>query len=276
MRSSLSSRVIIAIILIATAVLTILPIVWLIVTAFLQSRAIVAPGIDISFALQNFQSVFDPSADYGRQVLNSLLIVVLGTALCVVVAALAGYSLSQLNWSPRGVLIVLAGLGLLQVVPPMTLVPGIFVLLNTLHLNNTLGALILLDAVFNLPFAVIMAKFYFDSIPVELRESAAIDGASDFGAFRRIMLPLAMPGISAITIFTAIQVWNEFLFGLVFTTGGTSAPLTVGIATLIQPQQIQYGPMAAVGVVTAVPIIVLGIVANRQIVAGLTRGAVKG
>ncbi len=276
MRSSLSSRVIIAIILIATAVLTILPIVWLIVTAFLQSRAIVAPGIDISFALQNFQSVFDPSADYGRQVLNSLLIVVLGTALCVVVAALAGYSLSQLNWSPRGVLIVLAGLGLLQVVPPMTLVPGIFVLLNTLHLNNTLGALILLDAVFNLPFAVIMAKFYFDSIPGELRESAAIDGASDFGAFRRIMLPLAMPGISAITIFTAIQVWNEFLFGLVFTTGGTSAPLTVGIATLIQPQQIQYGPMAAVGVVTAVPIIVLGIVANRQIVAGLTRGAVKG
>ncbi len=276
MRSSLSSRVIIAIILIATAVLTILPIVWLIVTAFLQSRAIVAPGIDISFALQNFQSVFDPSADYGRQVLNSLLIVVLGTALCVVVAALAGYSLSQLNWSSRGVLIVLAGLGLLQVVPPMTLVPGIFVLLNTLHLNNTLGALILLDAVFNLPFAVIMAKFYFDSIPGELRESAAIDGASDFGAFRRIMLPLAMPGISAITIFTAIQVWNEFLFGLVFTTGGTSAPLTVGIATLIQPQQIQYGPMAAVGVVTAVPIIVLGIVANRQIVAGLTRGAVKG
>ncbi len=276
MRSSLSSRVIITIILIATAVLTILPIVWLIVTAFLQSRAIVAPGIDLSFALQNFQSVFDPSADYGRQVLNSLLIVVLGTALCVVVAALAGYSLSQLNWSPRGVLIVLAGLGLLQVVPPMTLVPGIFVLLNTLHLNNTLGALILLDAVFNLPFAVIMAKFYFDSIPGELRESAAIDGASDFGAFRRIMLPLAMPGISAITIFTAIQVWNEFLFGLVFTTGGTSAPLTVGIATLIQPQQIQYGPMAAVGVVTAVPIIVLGIVANRQIVAGLTRGAVKG
>ena len=102
-------------------------------------------------------------------------------------------------------------------------------------------------------------------------ETSAV-GCRATGALPR----LPLPGIAAVAIFTAIQVWNEFLFGLVFTSGGTSAPITVGIAALIQPQEIRFGAMAAVGTVTAVPIILLAIAANRQIVAGLTRGAVKG
>lgn len=255
---------------------TVVPLVWLIAVAFQRPRSIITPGWNLEFSLGNFAEVFAPGQVYGAQVANSVILVVSATVICLVVSTFAAYSLSQLAWPPRLVLLVLLVAGLLQVIPPMTLVPGLFALLTNTGINGTLLGLVLLNVVFNLPFAVIMTKFTFDTIPAELRESAAIDGASDFGAFRRIMLPLAAPGIAAVGIFTAIQVWNEFLFGLVFTSGGAQSPITVGIATLIQPQEIKFGAMAAVGVVTAIPIIILGIVANRQIVSGLMGGAVKG
>jgi len=265
----------VAIVLIGAIAVTIVPLLWLMLVTLQRPRAIITPGWTFEFSLDNLASVFAPNAVYGTQVLNSVILVIAATALCLIISALAGYSLSQMAWSRRTVIFILTLAGLLQVIPPMTLVPGLFATLTTYGLGG-LPALILLNTVFNLPFAVIMTKFYFDSLPSELRESASIDGASEFGIFRRIMLPLAAPGIAAVAIFTAIQVWNEFLFGLVFTTGGTESPITVGIATLIQPQEIKWGGMAAVGTVTAIPIILLAVVANRQIVAGLTRGAVKG
>lgn len=264
------------IILIGAAVMTVVPLAWMVVIAFQRSRAIIAPGWRFEFSLDNFLEVFNPRTVFGAQVLNSLVIVIAATALTLLIAIFASYSLSQLRWSNRTVIAVLAIAALLQVIPPMTLVPGLYATLSNAGLVNTLPGLILLNTVFNLPFAVIMTKFSFDALPGELRESASVDGATEFGVFRRIMLPLAMPGIAAVAIFTAIQVWNEFLFGLVFTSGGTSAPITVGIAALIQPQEIRFGAMAAVGAVTAIPIILLAIVANRQIVSGLVGGAVKG
>lgn len=263
-------------VVVGAAILVVAPIAWMIVVAFQQPRAIIAPDWRFELSWGNFASIFDPDAVFGSQVINSLGLVVVSTALTLIIATLASYSLSQLLWSPRVVLAILAIAGLLQVIPPMTLVPGLYSVITSMGLVNSLAGLILLNTVFNLPFAVIMTKFSFDAIPAELRESASVDGASDFGAFRRVMLPLAAPGIAAVAIFTAIQVWNEFLFGLVFTSGGRTAPITVGIAALIQPQEIKFGEMAAVGVVTAVPIILLAIVANRQIVSGLTGGAVKG
>ncbi|WP_240720785.1 carbohydrate ABC transporter permease [Pseudarthrobacter sp. NamE2] len=263
-------------IVIGAAIITIVPLIWMIFISLQKPRVIISMGWGAEFAVDNFAEIFDPRAVFGGQVINSILLVISATAITLVISALAGYSLSQLQWSNRVVVTVLSVSALLQVIPPMTLVPGLYATLTNYGLVNSLTGLILLNTVFNLPFATIMTKFYFDTIPGELRESAAIDGASEFGAFRTVMLPLAAPGIAAVAIFTAIQVWNEFLFGLVFTTGGSQAPITVGIAALIQPQEIKFGAMAAVGVVTAVPIILLAIVANRQIVAGLTGGAVKG
>lgn len=262
--------------LVGAAAATLLPILWLLLIAFQRPRAIVTPGWAFDFSLSNFQEIFGPRAVYGTQVLNSVVLVLAATAITLVIAAFAAYSLSQLGWSRRVVNITLASAALLQVIPPMTLVPGLYVTMQQLDLLGSLWGLVVLNTVFNLPFAVILIKIYFDTVPGELRESAAVDGASEFVAFWRIMVPLAAPGIAAVAIFTAIQVWNEFLFGLVFTTGGREAPITVGIATLIQPQEIPFGPMAAVGAVTAIPIIVLAVVANRQIVTGLTGGAVKG
>jgi multiple sugar transport system permease protein len=255
---------------------TVIPLAWLIFIAFSRRRAIIATGWRFEFSLENFQEIFGPGKVFGTQVINSVIIVLAATGLTLLIATFASYSLSQLGWSRRTALFVLIFAGMLQLVPPMTLVPGLYATLTNLGLVNTLAGVVLLNTVFNLPFAIIMMKFYFDGLPGGLREAAAVDGAGEFRTFGSVMIPIATPGIAAVAIFTAIQVWNEFLFGLIFTTGGRSAPITVGIAALVQPQEIRFGAMAAVGVVTAVPMIVLVIVANRQIVAGLTRGALKG
>ncbi|WP_129668398.1 carbohydrate ABC transporter permease [Phytoactinopolyspora endophytica] len=272
----MTSRALVKLLLIASLVITIVPLAWMIVISIQTPRQIISPDWGFEPSLHSFQSLFGPDAVYGQQVINSVLIVVGATLLCLVIGGFAAYSLSHLGWSKRVTLGVLAGAAVLQLIPPMTLVPGLYVVMSEYGLLGNLQGLILANTVFNLPFATIMMKFYFDTVPGELRESAAMDGASEMKTFARVMAPLAAPGIAAVGIFTAIQVWNEFLMGLVFTTGGDEAPITVGIATLIQPQEIKFGPMAAVGAITAVPIILLVIVANRQIVAGLTRGAVKG
>lgn len=269
-------RSIVTVLLLGAAAMVLMPIAWLVFMAFQSPRQIISPDLGVDFSLYNFSQVFAPDSVYGQEIVNSVILVVCATVLCLAAGSLAGYSLSHLRWPKPVTYTILGGAALLQLIPPMTLVPGLYVMMFNFHLLGSLAGLIVLNTVFNLPFAAILMKFYFDTLPSELRESAAIDGASESRTFLRVMLPLAAPGAGAVAIFIAIQVWNEFLFGLVFTSGGTESPITVGIATLIQPQAIQFGPMAAVGVITAVPIIVLAIIANRQIVAGLTQGAVKG
>ncbi|AQP47404.1 ABC transporter permease [Tessaracoccus aquimaris] len=255
-------------------VIIVVPIVWLVVTAFNSPRKIISRSFE--FSMSNFARLFEPGSVVGAQILNSVVIAVAATVVTMVVAALAGYSLSSLGWSKLVTGILLGLSALIQLIPPMTLVPGLYVVLQQLGMLNSLGGLIILNVLFNLPFATLMLKVYFDALPPAIRESGLVDGASEARIFWSLILPLVKPGLAAVGIYVLIMAWNEFLFGLTMTSGGARAPITVGIAALVQPQEITYGPMAAVGALTVVPIIILAIVANRQIVAGLTGGAVKG
>jgi multiple sugar transport system permease protein len=194
----------------------------------------------------------------------------------LVIGSLAGYALSKLappRWLVVPALVVAA---FIPLVPPITLVPGLYLLLNELGLLGTVWGLILVNAFFNMPFAVLMLTSYFSSIPDELREAAMVDGASPWRSFVSVMLPLVRPGLAATGIYVGIMTWNEFLMGLTLTSGGTTAPLTVGIAGLLQPYAVTWGELSAAGTVAAIPIILLAVFANRHIVAGLTTGAVKG
>lgn len=252
----------------------VVPLAFLLLTAFNAPVEIISRGF--AFSLNNFERLFEPGSVIGQQVANSVIIAVGTTVVCLTVAVLASYSLSALGWS-RGVTAVLLGLSaLLQLIPPMTLVPGLYPTLQQLGLLNSLTGLIALNVLFNLPFATLMLKVYFDALPPAIRESGLVDGAPEWRIFWSLGLPLIKPGLAAVGIYVLIMAWNEFLFGLTMTTGGTSAPITVGIASLVQPQEITYGPMAALGSLTVVPVVLLAIVANRHIVAGLTGGAVKG
>lgn len=270
-----ATRVSTEFILFCACIVVVAPIAWMAYTAFRYQRDIISRGLGGSLTLLNFHSLFGVGSYFGQELVNSAEIVVGTTVLCLAISCLSGYSLSKLGWSRKLTVTVLVVVGLLQLIPPMTLIPGLYVTLSQLGVLGGVTGLILLNTVFNLPFAAVLMKLYFDGLPGELREAALVDGSSEFMAFWRVQLPLVRPGIAAVGIFVAIQAWNEFLMGLTLTSGGPTSPVTVGIANLVQPYSVQFGQMAAAGLIAAGPIILLAIVANRAIVAGLTRGGVK-
>jgi ABC-type glycerol-3-phosphate transport system permease component len=262
--------------LLALLVLFVAPIIWMVVLAVQPDRDIISPGWHFGFTWANVKAILDPGQPFVAQLGNSLLIVVGTVALCLVIGSVTGYVLSRLPIPRILTFLLLALSAFLPLIPPMTLVPGLYVTLNTFGLLGTTAGLILVNTLFNLPFSALLLKVYFDGVPATVREAGLVDGASELRVFLRVMLPLVRPGMAAVGVFTGIMAWNEFLMGLTMTSGGTTSPLTVGIASLVQPYEVVWGEMAAIGSLAAVPIIVIAVIANRQIVAGLTQGAVKG
>ena len=254
---------------------TIVPIAWTVMLGFLPNRAIVSRSWTFPFWFGNYRDVFGDGT-FTIQLVNSVLIVLGSIALSLVIGSLAGYALSKLS-PPRWVVYpALVCAAFIPLIPPATLVPGLYILLNNLGLLGTIPGLIMINTFFNLPFAMLLMSSYFSALPNELRESARVDGASELRTFLLIMLPIVKPGLSAVGIFVGIMTWNEFLMGLTLTSGGATAPVTVGIASLVQSYSVTWGQLAAAGTVAAIPIIAMAVFANRLIVAGLTAGAVKG
>lgn len=256
-------------------VLTIIPIVWTTLLAFLPNRAIVSSEWQWPFWLGNFEAVLEDGV-FLAQVGNSILIALGTVAICLAIGSLAGYSLSRLRpprWLTLPALLIA---GFVPLVPPMTLVPGLYILLGELGVLGSVWGLVLVNAFLQLPFAALLMMSYFSAVPEELREAGLMDGASEASVFWRIMLPVVKPGLAAVGVFSGIMAWNEFQMGLTLTSGGVTAPVTVGIAGLLQPFAVTWGELSAAGTLAAIPIIVMAIFANRQIVAGLTAGAIKG
>lgn len=277
MKSSPARRVSIAaeVALLVSMLCVILPIVWLTLLAFLPNRAIVVSTWEFPFWLGNFERVF-ASGVFTQQILNSLGIVVGTVTLCLAIGSLSGYALAKLR-PPRWLTLPSLGLAaIVPLIPPATLIPGLYALLNSVGLLGTVWGLVLVNTVFNLPFATLMLSSSFSAIPDELREAALVDGSGEWRTFFSVMLPLAGPGLAASGIFVGIMAWNEFLMGLTMTSGGATAPVTVGIAGFLQQYAVTWGELSAAGAVAALPMVLLSIFANRQIVAGLTAGSVKG
>jgi multiple sugar transport system permease protein len=158
----------------------------------------------------------------------------------------------------------------------MALVPGFYVTLSQIGLLGTNWGLILLNTILNLPFSTLLMKLAFGEAPKSLREAALIDGARESQVLMKVMLPLVAPSLATTSIFTAIMTWNEFLMALTMTSGGTTSPLSVGIASMVQPYDARWGQLSAAGSLAVLPMILLSIFAGKKIVAGMTRGAVKG
>jgi len=260
---------------IAIMAVTLIPIVWTVILAFLPNRAIVSSSWEFPFWLGNFAKLLDDRV-FVTQISNSIIVALGTVTACLVLSSLGGYALSKLD-PPKWLLLPsLILTGFIPLIPPMTMVPGLYVFLDQIGILGSLSGLIVVNTFFNLPFGVLLMTSYFNSIPDELQEAAVVDGASDGRVFYSIMLPLVRPGLSAVGVFVGLMTWNEFLMGLTLTTGGGTAPVTVGIASLLQPYAVTWGELSAAGTLAAVPIILMAVIANRQIVAGLTSGAVKG
>jgi multiple sugar transport system permease protein len=209
---------------------------------------------------------------------NSVIIATGATFFSMLVGSLAAYSLARLDTGGRHFSFWLLSQRLM---PPVVLVVPFFLLLRSLgQIHPALGldshaALIALYTVFNLPFVIWMMRSYFEAVPAEIEESALVDGSTRFGAFRRITLPLAVPGLIATGTFAFIFSWMEFLFAVVFTRT-KAVTLPVAIAGFSGSQGSNWGQASALAVVAMVPVFALALLVQRHFVRGLTLGAVRG
>lgn len=205
---------------------------------------------------------------------NSVLVATVSTVISVVFAALAAYALARLRFAGAGLLTTF--LLITYLLPGTLLFIPLYQILSSIGLINSYPALMLTYPTFLLPFATWVMLGYYHSIPVELEEAAMIDGASRLGAFCRITLPLAAPALLAVTLFAFTNAWNEFLFAFVFITSESLRTLPIGLQSMVVGDILPWGELMAASLLTAVPVAVLYIYAQRFLAEGLTVGGVKG
>jgi multiple sugar transport system permease protein len=251
------------------------PFAWLLLTALTPSAAITATGVSLSpagWSLANFDRLLLHTSFVGN--MGHSLVVATGTVvLGLIVSVAAAYGFSRFRF--RGRRFLMLQFLLVNMFPVVLLILPLFIMMRRLGILDTHLALILANATVAIPFAVWMLTSYINAIPKSLDEAAMIDGCSRLSALRRVVLPLALPGIISTGIYIFITAWNEYLYALTL-TGRNVRTVTVAIQTLIGEFQIEWGLLAAGGVVGALPVVILFLIVQRRLVGGLTQGAVKG
>jgi multiple sugar transport system permease protein len=274
-RPAIRSRtLIISVLAYGTALIFLLPYLEMIVSALRPANQLLAPNLLPSHVtFHNFTSIW--STGFGGNLTTSLKIAGGATVLVLAVAIPAAYYSARHQFRGRSVflLLVLAT----QMFQPAAMLVGIQREFINFNLSSATVSLILVNAGFNLAFAVWIMNAYFASIPVELEEAAMIDGCSRLAAMARITLPLAMPGIVTALIFTFIAAWNEFIVALTFTLGeqANQQPLTVAVNNYVGQYSIDWGHLFAGAVIATLPVIVLFALIEGRVVGGLTAGSVK-
>ncbi len=205
---------------------------------------------------------------------NTVIVAGATTILVVMIAALAAYSLQRFSWS-RWITGLLGGWILLfHMIPGVTMVGPFYVFIRNIGLYDTRLGLILAHVVLNLPLSIWIVQSFLADLPVEMEEAARIDGASNWQTFMRVVVPLIAPGLAAVAILTFMFSWNEFLYALNLTST-KAITIPIGIAKFSQQYEVRYGEMSAAAFFATLPAIIFLAIAQRQIVKGLTLGALK-
>jgi multiple sugar transport system permease protein len=267
-------KVVLALVAYVIAMIFLLPYAEMVISALRPPKELLARGyLPQHYDWSNFTSLW--KTGFGDHLAASLKVAGGATALVLIVALPAAYCTARRRFRGRTVflLLVLAT----QMFQPAAMLVGIQREFISFDLPNPLVSLILVNAGFNLAFAVWILNAYFSSIPAELEEAAMVDGASRLGALTRITLPLAMPGIVTALIFTFIGAWNELLVALTFTGGAPASqqPLTFAINNYIGQYSIDWGHVFAGSVIATLPVIALFALIEGKVVGGLTAGSIK-
>jgi multiple sugar transport system permease protein len=266
-------------ILIALVVMyALVPIFWLIGLSLKDPASV---GTDTSFfpgspTLDNYSSLFKGDSEFSDALINSFGIAAISTIIAIILAAMAAYALARLNFTGKA--LILSGSLAIAMFPPISIVGSLFDVWRAIGLFDTWPGLIIPYMTFSLPLAIYTLSAFYREIPWELEQAAQIDGATPWQAFTKVILPLAAPGTFTAGILVFIFAWNDFLFAntLTSTADARTVPATLaffqGASQFDQPIAIT----AAAAVLVTIPIIIMVLIFQRRIVAGLTAGAVKG
>jgi multiple sugar transport system permease protein len=256
------------------AMCCLLPLVMMVLTALKTESQIFAPQWAWFFAptMDNFRTVVTEN-NIDRYMLNSLKVTLASTLITLMLGTMCAYAMSRyrfLGREPLGYATLV-----LRTLPPAVLAVPVFVIWSAWGIGDSLGGVVLVYVALNLPFTIWLLYGFIDQLPLELEEAAVMDGCGPFQVFYRIVLPLIRPGLAAAAIFTFRLAWNEFILGFILTNRVTRT-LPASISNYITDTGVEWGKIMAAGVLIALPPLIFTFVAAKQIIAGLTAGAVKG
>lgn len=256
------------------AVVMVFPFLWQLLTAFkTYGESIAVPPLLLpsEWDLGNFAEVFD-AVPFGSMFLNSVLLTVGRTLGQVVLCTMAGYAFARMRFPGRDVLFIVF-LSVLMVPDQLFLLPQ-YDIIQSLGWLNTLTALVV-PGIFS-AFGTFLMRQFFKGLPVEMEEAARLDGANPWQIFWRIMLPLAKPGVIALTVFTVLWSWNDLLWPLVVTTDPAKMPLSVGLASLVGLHTTNYPVLMAGSLLASLPMLVTFMLLQRQFISGIAFAGTKG
>ncbi|MEP6866805.1 MAG: sugar ABC transporter permease [Deltaproteobacteria bacterium] len=277
----LATRIAAHLAVIVLVMVVLYPVMLVVKKAFEPGRdfALSPSPIPTTITLDNFRGLFGSRGSHGeylfvRQALNSIVIALATTVVGVFLSCTAAYALSRFRFPGRKT--GLTTFVVVQMFPSTLLIMPLYVVLDKLGLLNSITGLVLVYSTTAIPFCVWTLKGYFDGLPRELEEAARIDGASAWLIFRKIILPLARPGLAVTALFSFMTAWNEFILASTFMTSESRYTLPVLIQSSVGEFSSQYGLFAAGAIVTSVPVMAVFYVLQKYLVGGLTAGAVKG
>lgn len=256
---------------------SILPIAWMVLTSFKSSAEIMMSGTNIlpdDWTSENYIQVFSKSS-YIRYFMNSIIVTLSATALVMVCAILSGYSFSSaFNYRGKNLLMIIIIIA--RMVPEIAIIIPMYFFIQKIGLYDTKMGIILLVSATSYPLATWLMKSFFDNIHESLYDAAKIDGCSSFQTLRRIVLPISGPSISSSMIITFLTIWNSFLIPLSMAKTEKAKTFPVAISELAYGEfGVNWGNLSALSVVAVIPMFIIGILAQKYIIAGLTSGAVK-
>jgi multiple sugar transport system permease protein len=252
-----------------------LPVLWMLSTSFKSNGEVFATPpklITENFSFDAYREILGNTAQL-RFFVNSYVVALAVTILTLVVATLAGYAFSRFRFPLQR--LINAVIVSVQAVPPITLVIPYFGLVVALGLYNTYPGLILTHMVFTLPYAIIMITAYFNTLPRELDESVKVDGGNGWTALWRVLVPVSVPGLVAVGVYTFMISWNEYLFALTLTRTDNMRTVPIGIQLLMGQHSYEWNQMMAMSILGSIPVLLLFLLFQRRFVGGLASGAVK-
>ncbi|MEW1887261.1 carbohydrate ABC transporter permease [Streptomyces sp. NPDC048567] len=252
------------------------PVYWLVVSALRPSREIRSYDQTLwpsSITFDNFVKAVD-QPNFGTAVQSSLIVTITAVVGGMIIATLAALAIGRFRFFGRKPLVLI--MILVQMLPPTAMLIPIYAQLNAMGGIDEYWSLIVVYLVSTLPFATIMIRGFVVNIPVELEESAMVDGCTRFGAFRRVILPLLAPGLAAASIFALVNAWNEYLFAYILINDNSKYTLNVWLMTFTSERGTDYGALMAASTMIALPVVIFFMFVQKKMAAGLTSGAVKG
>lgn len=247
------------------------PIFWIALSAFKLPIDVKKPSIFFTPTFQNFIILFR-DFKFADLLINSLLICVFVVLITLPLAAMGSYALSRYQLPFKKGLLV--GILASQFFPPVVLVLPYFALFRQFDLIDTIAGLVIINLTRTIPFSIWLLKGFMDTLPAEIEESAMVDGCTEFGILRRIVLPLSIPGMITTGIFSFILAWNEFLYALLL-TGRHSRTAIVGLVNVVGERDVPWEQMSAAGIIVMIPMLIMAFAIRKYFVEGLTMGAVK-